>query len=147
MGKHNLIERAIAHGGRDNVSRSPTRLPEARSFYPPGTPNVPIEHSTTGKMHDIAALPMFLGIPAGAFTCAWRFQRCGRRGWALYSGATGVLMLTTTGLFGAGFSQKEGLVSVAGLFQRIAIVTGFGWLTGLSVRARRHVFRAGPSLV
>ena len=108
------------------------------SGYPPGTPAVLIEHTTTGKMHDNAALPIFLGIPAGAFTCAWRFQGCGRRGWAFYSGATGVVMVATTGLFGAGFSQKEGLVGVAGLFQRIAIVTGFGFLAALSLRAFRR---------
>jgi hypothetical protein len=117
------------------------------SGYPPGTPNVPTEHTATAKIHNIAALPIFLGIPAGALICAWRFQRCDRRGWALYSGATGVLMATTTGLFGAGFSQKEGLVNVAGLFQRIAIITGFGWLAGLSTRARRYVPGAGVSHV
>jgi hypothetical protein len=47
MGKHNLIERAIAHGGRDNVSRSPTRLPEARSFT-----GIPAEGSGNGTARD-----------------------------------------------------------------------------------------------
>jgi hypothetical protein len=108
------------------------------SGYPPGTPDLPIEHTTTGKRHDFAALPIFVGIPAGTLACAWRFQQCGRRGWAVYSGATSVVMVATTGLFGAGFSQKEGLVGVAGLFQRIAIVTGLGFLTALSVRAFRR---------
>ena len=33
MEGHNLTERAIAYGGRDNcLSRSPTQLPEARSL-------------------------------------------------------------------------------------------------------------------
>jgi hypothetical protein len=108
------------------------------SGYPPGTPDVPLERTPTGKMHDSAAVPIFLGIPTAAFACAWRFQRFGRRGWALYSGATGVLMVISTGLFGAGFAQKEGLVDVAGLFQRLAIVTGFGFLSALSVRVLRR---------
>ncbi|HEY1832549.1 MAG TPA: DUF998 domain-containing protein [Acidimicrobiales bacterium] len=108
------------------------------SGYPPGTPDVPIQHTTTGKMHDSAALPIFIGIPTGAFACAWRFQRCSHRGWALYSVATGIFMVVATGLFGAGFGQKEGLVGVAGLFQRLAIVTGFGFLSALSVRALRR---------
>lgn len=108
------------------------------SGYPPGTPDVPIEHSATGKMHDSAALPIFLGIPTGAFVYAWRFQRGGHRGWALYSGATSIVMVVTTGLFGAGFAQNAGLVDVAGLFQRLAIVTGFGFLCALWLRALRR---------
>lgn len=52
-----------------------------------------------------------------------------------YSAATGASMLTTTRLFGAGFNQDPRLVNYAGLFQRAAIVTGFSWLTALSIRA------------
>jgi Protein of unknown function (DUF998) len=107
------------------------------SGYPPGTPDAPTKNTATGAMHTVAALPIFLGIPAAALACAWRFHRSGRRDWALYSAATSVSMLTTMGLAGAGFSQAPRLVNLAGLFQRAAIVTGFAWLTALSVRARR----------
>ena len=103
--------------------------------YPPGTPDTPAETTATGAMHTVAALPIFLGIPAAALTCAWRFYRDGRPGWATYSAATGASMLTTTGLFSAGLSQAPQLVNHAGLFQRATIVTGFSWLTALSVRA------------
>jgi hypothetical protein len=44
-------------------------------------------------------------------------------------------MLATTALAGAGFGQSPTLVNLAGLFQRASIVTGFGWLTALSVQA------------
>ena len=44
-------------------------------------------------------------------------------------------MLIATGLSSAGLSQAPRLVNHAGLFQRGAIVTGFSWLTALSVRA------------
>ena len=106
------------------------------SGYPPGTPDAPAETTATGTMHTVAALPIFFGIPAAAFVCAWRFHRGGRPGWAAYSAATGASMLTTTGLAGAGFSQTPRLVNHAGLFQRAAIVTGFSWLTALAIRAR-----------
>jgi hypothetical protein len=53
--------------------------------YPPGTPATPAQTTTTGAMHTIAALPVFLGIPAAALACAWRFYRGGRPGWAAYS--------------------------------------------------------------
>lgn len=103
--------------------------------YPPGTPDTPAETTATGAMHTVAAVPIFLGIPAAALACAWRFYRSGRPGWAAYSAATGAFMLTTMGLFSAGLSQAPRLVNHAGLFQRAAIVTGFSWLTALSVRA------------
>jgi hypothetical protein len=106
------------------------------SGYPPGTPGTPAETTTTGAMHLVAALPIFLGIPAAAFACAWRFHRSGRPGWAAYSAATGASMLTAMGLAGAGLSQDPRLVSHAGLLQRAAIVTGFSWLTAMSGRAR-----------
>jgi hypothetical protein len=103
--------------------------------YPPGTPDTPTETTATGAKHTLAALPIFLGIPAAALACAWRFYRSGRPGWAAYSAATSASMLTTMGLFSAGLSQAPRLVNHAGLFQRAAIVTGFSWLTALSVRA------------
>ena len=108
------------------------------SGYPPGTPDAPAETTKTGSLHTAAALPIFLGIPAAAFACAWRFHRSGRPGWAAYSAATGASMLTAMGLAGAGFSQDSRLVNNAGLFQRIAIVAGFSWLTALSRASLRR---------
>lgn len=108
------------------------------SGYPPGTPDAPAETTATGTMHTVAALPIFLGIPAAALACTWRFHRSGRPGWAAYSAATGASMLATMGLAGSGFSQDPRLVNYAGLFQRTAIVTGFSWLTALS---RAHLRR------
>jgi hypothetical protein len=105
------------------------------SGYPPGTPNAPAEPTATGTMHTVAALPIFLGIPAAAFACAWRFHRDRQPGWAAYSAVTGVSMLASIGLAGVGFSQDPRLVRYGGLFQRTAIVTGLSWLTVLS-RAR-----------
>jgi hypothetical protein len=108
------------------------------SGYPPGTPDTPTEQTTTMTVHGIAALPIFLGIPAGAFAYARRFHRSDNPTWALYSAATGVSMLATMGLAGAGFNQAPRLVNFAGLLQRAAIVTGFGWLTALSARSLRR---------
>ena len=105
------------------------------SGYPPGTPDTPTQQTTNMTVHGIAALPIFLGIPAAAFNYARRFHRSGHRTWALASEATGVSMLATIGLAGAGFNQAPRLVNSAGLLQRAAIVTGFGWLTALSARA------------
>lgn len=107
------------------------------SGYPPGTPDTPASPTVTGAMHAVAGLPIFLGIPAAALACAWRSRRSGRRYWSAYSAATSVCMLTSMGLTSAGLSQSPRLVNFAGLFQRAAIVTGFSWLTVLSIRARQ----------
>jgi hypothetical protein len=47
-------------------------------------------------------------------------------------------MLTTAALAGEGFGQSPRLVNVGGLFQRVSIIAGFGWLSALSVRALRR---------
>jgi hypothetical protein len=107
------------------------------SGYPPGTPDTPASPTVTGAMHTVAGLPIFLGIPVATLACAWRSRRSGRRYWPVYSAATGVCMLTSMALTSAGLSQSPRLVNFAGLFQRAAIVTGFSWLTVLSMRARQ----------
>ena len=104
------------------------------SGYPPGTPDAVLQPSRTGIVHNLAAVPVFVGLPAAAFTCSWRAVRRGQRGFGLYCAATAMTMLATMALAGAGFNQSPRLVNLAGLLQRASIVTGFGWLTALSAR-------------
>lgn len=100
------------------------------SGYPPGTPDAPAAPTATGATHNIAAVPIFLGVPAGALALAWRFRQAGERGWGLYSATTSLLTLIGSALFGAGFSQQSPrLARCAGLLQRATIAAGFGWLT------------------
>ena len=105
------------------------------SGYPPGTPDTLIQPSRTGLTHNLAAVPVFIGLPAVALTCGWQSVRTGHRRFGLYCAATATTMLATTALAGAGFGQSPRLVNLAGLFQRASIVTGFGWLTALSTQA------------
>ena len=112
------------------------------SGYPPGTPGALTQPSRTGMIHNMAAVPVFLGLPAAASTCSWQSIRAGRRGFGLYCAATATTMLATTTLAGAGFNQSPRLVNLAGLFQRASIVTGFGWLTALSAQAFTRVSAA-----
>ena len=111
------------------------------SGYPPGTPDVPTRLSRTGAAHNLAAVPVFVGLPAAALVCGWRSRRTDRRGFGLYSAATAVTMLATMALAAAGFGQSPALVHLGGLFQRASIITGFGWLTVLSARALHRVPR------
>jgi len=108
------------------------------SGYPPGTPNVPQAPSRAGMLHNLAAIPVFAGLPAAAAGASWRSFRTGQRGWGLYCAGTAITMPAAMTLAAAGFSQSPRLVHLGGLFQRASIVTGFAWLTALSARALQH---------
>jgi hypothetical protein len=105
------------------------------SGYPPGTPDALTRPSRAGAAHNLAAVPVFFGLPAAALACSWRSWRAGQRGFALYSGGSAVTMLATMALSAAGFGQSPRLVNLGGLFQRASIITGFTWLTARSARA------------
>ena len=109
------------------------------SGYPPGTPDALTQPTRTGMLHNLAAVPVFVGLPAAAFTCSRQSIRGGHRGFGLYCAATATTMLATMALAGPGFNQSPRLVNHAGLLQRASIITGFGWLTALSARALTRV--------
>jgi len=106
--------------------------------YPPGTPDMPSAFSRSGTAHNLAAIPVFLGLPAAAVVCGRRSWRAGQRGFGRYCAGTAAMMLTTTGLAGAGFSQSPRLANLGGLFQRASIIAGFGWLTALCTQTLRR---------
>jgi hypothetical protein len=108
------------------------------SGYPPGTPDALTQPSRTGTAHNLAAVPVFTGLPAAALACGWRSWRAGQHRFGLYSAGTAVTMLTSMVLAGAGFGQSPRLVNLGGLFQRASIITGFAWLTTLSAQALRR---------
>jgi Protein of unknown function (DUF998) len=110
------------------------------SGYPPGTSDR-LEYTTRGALHDVFSLPVFTALPAACFVFTRRFVTRGERGWALYSAVTGVVFIVAFLLAGTGFDQAEGLVDVAGLFQRIALTAGLGWLALLAL----HIRGAGSS--
>jgi Protein of unknown function (DUF998) len=117
------------------------------SGYPPGTPDALTQPSRAGTVHNLAAVPVFAGLPAAALACGWRSWRVGQHRFGLYSAGTAVTMLTTMALAGAGFGQSPRLVSLGGLFQRASIITGFAWLTALSARALRRTRTAAAQIV
>jgi hypothetical protein len=65
------------------------------SGYPPGTPGALTRPTRTGIAHNLAAVPVFAGLPAAALASGWRSWRAGRRRFGLYSAGTAVTMLTT----------------------------------------------------
>ena len=104
------------------------------SGYPPGTPDRLIRNSPHGALHDLFSLAAFVALAAACFVFGHRFAARAGRGWAVYSAVTGVVFVVAFVISSAGFAQVAGLVDLAGLFQRVAVAAGFGWLTLLAVR-------------
>ncbi len=107
------------------------------SGYPPGTPDRLSGYSWHGALHDLFSLPAFVALGAACFVFGRRFAMQGERGWAIYSAITGLVFAVAFVLAGVGFGQAEGLVGLAGLFQRIAVIAGFGWLALLATHLLR----------
>jgi hypothetical protein len=105
------------------------------SGYPPGSPDTAVPPSRAGTAHILMSTGVFLGLPAAALGAGIRALRHGQAGWGLYGVGTAVSMLAAAVTAGSGFSQSPRLVAVAGLFQRVSIVTGFAWLTALAGRS------------
>jgi len=88
-----------------------------------------------GKLHNICAVPIFVGIPVAGLASALLAARRGDSRWAWYSAGSSLGMLGGILLFGASFGDAPRLAGMGGVFQRISIAGGFGWLTALSLRA------------
>jgi Protein of unknown function (DUF998) len=107
--------------------------------YPPGTPIISTERTTHGILHDLFGIPFFLGLPITCFVFARLFSRWGERSWAAYSAFSGFAMFAVFFVARLGFRiGLEDLIALFGLFQRIVVTTGLGWISLLAV----HLLRA-----
>ncbi|MDA2814886.1 DUF998 domain-containing protein [Nocardiopsis sp. RSe5-2] len=98
------------------------------SGYPPGAPDS-IEYTPIGAVHDAAALPVFLGLPAACVVLAvWalRARRPLLGAYSLLSAVAGIVLLQISS---TGFQQDPAVVDVAGLYQRATIAVLLGWTT------------------
>jgi hypothetical protein len=83
----------------------------------------------------IGAGPVFIGIPIAASICAASAARREDYRWASHSAGTAIAMTIATVLFGRAFGGAPRPAGYGGLFQRVSITTGFGWLSAVSLRA------------
>jgi hypothetical protein len=113
------------------------------SGYPPGTPgHLEAYGSAQAALHDLFSIGTFVGLPIACLVFARRFAGWGRRGWAVYSAATGVAFAVGTVLTSAALgTQAEPLVAVGGLLQRTTVTLGWTWLTLLAV----HLLAGRPA--
>jgi Protein of unknown function (DUF998) len=114
-------------------------LTDPVSGYPPGTPDAPPRPTRSGVIHDLSAIPTFLGLPAAQLAFARSFRQAGCRGWAAYSAASAGLIGVNFVLASAAFGQAPRLVRYGGVFQRLSVSAGFAWLTAIFLRAQRAI--------
>lgn len=103
------------------------------SGYPVGTPLYPVG-TVHGMLHNLCALVAALAFVAACIVMA--------RGWVAYSVGTAVVFIAALVVSAMGTAQTPSLVGVAGLFDRIAVITAFAWLTALALRTAK---RAGQT--
>lgn len=114
--------------------------------FPPEVPGEDAsgDHGTTrtaptreGRLHNLFAIPIFAGIPVAAAASALSAMRQRDYRWAWYSVGSILGMASSFVLFGAAFGDGSPLAGKGGMFQRLSIASGFGWLSALSLRAVR----------
>src|SRR5215472_1431749 len=112
--------------------------------YPPGTPARIENPSVPGILHNLSAGLGFPALVAACLAFARWFALRRERGWAFYSAVSGVVLLISVVLASYAFPRTEGLGLFGGLFQRIAVVCGWGWLTALAIHllVKRSASRA-----
>ncbi len=86
-------------------------------------------------LHNLCAIPIFAGIPVAGLASALAAARRKDYGWACYSAVSSLSMAGNFLLFGAAFGERvPRLLRKGGIFQRMSIAAGFGWLSALSLR-------------
>jgi hypothetical protein len=82
---------------------------------------------------------VFAAVPGACFAYSLHCVAESDRTWAGYSATTGLAFTTAWGLAAGGFNQAPRLVENSGLFQRVAIVTGFSCMSALAARLASQV--------
>jgi hypothetical protein len=108
--------------------------------YPIGTPDKIVQPTWHGTLHDLCSLISFLVLPFVFFLMSFWFAKQRKYRWMIYTVLTVMVFIGAFVLSNLAFSQAESLVPFGGLFQRIAIIAGLGWLSMLAL----YFLRASP---
>ena len=100
--------------------------------YPANEPFIYREFTLHGKLHTLFSLLVFINIPVTCFIMGRYFHALKKMQWKYYSVSTGIGMLLLFLLTGVAFNQLWGLGAVAGLLQRLCVISGFVWIAVLA---------------
>ena len=98
--------------------------------YPKEQPILGKEFTVHGKLHSIAALFVFIGVPFLCFKMRNLFVN--KSGWKPYSILTGITMPLLFLLTAFALNNFLALKPFGGLIQRLCIITGFLWISFLA---------------
>ena len=101
--------------------------------FPENIPFIKKEFTLHGKLHTWFSLLVFLGIPIICFLMSKQFGLFKEWRCKYYSVATGIIMLVLFFVTGMAFTQLWGLGPVAGLLQRLCVISGFVWISMLAI--------------
>ncbi|SFT05324.1 DUF998 domain-containing protein [Saccharopolyspora flava] len=105
--------------------------------YPPGAEEVT---TATGVLHQLFSAGVFLGLPAASWMLGRLFWATEHPWWAGYCFLTAVAFLAGFVLAALGFGGMPDFQPYAGLYQRITLGIGFGWLLLISLFLRSARF-------
>lgn len=119
--------------------------PDPSYGYPPGAPLGPAaSYSRHGMLHEVAGYMVFGPLIAACFVFARRFATEAGRGWAAYSLLTGVAIPAfIAGAFNAWSSGSA--ANFGGVFQRLAVITGWVWMALVAFRTMRDTNTTGST--
>lgn len=104
--------------------------------YPVGTPDVVTEPTAQGSLHDACSMFGFVCLFAAILVLTVRFWSA-ERAWAIASLASGLGFVVTMQLSTLAYTPESGLTGLGGLFQRLALLIGLGWMTAVALRLQR----------
>jgi len=103
--------------------------------FPPGAATAAAgTMSGHSLLHLVSGSLGFLGLIAASFVFARRFAAQGKRAWAAYSVATGVLFFAAFVGIAAGSQQAGATLTIVTLAFYIAVVLGWAWVSAVSAR-------------
>lgn len=101
--------------------------------FPLGTPEgSPVTMSSHGFLHFLSGGIGFLAFIAACFVFAKRFSHFNQRGWAVFSGFTGLFFFAAFGGIGVGSQAGGGILTFVTLSFTAAVILAWIWLSALS---------------
>jgi Protein of unknown function (DUF998) len=103
--------------------------------YPPGTPDgFPTELPSTAYLHVLGAFCAFGGMILAPLAMARRFRREHDGRWVIYSVLSALVVWVFLAASSADPSGQPFFPETVGLYQRISIIAGLGWIAALAGR-------------
>lgn len=110
---------------------------DTQHAYLLGPSLLPLERSLPGTLHIFFSVSGFIILSMECFTFARQFRQGHEVVWRLYSLVSGVGILVFLLLSDIALGHIHELKNYYGLFERISIIVGLGWLSMLSLKLLR----------